>query len=341
MYPKTRELIEEFQKEGVFPGTVYGFMEGDKVENHVLGLAQVVPEKVTMQEEMLFDVASLTKVVCTTTVVLKLMEAGRLRVDEPLHHYLPEFVNNTITLRHLLTHTSDIQTYIPHRDTLNQEELRQAYYKLEPGDQLGKKIQYTDAGTILLAFMLEKIYQKPAIEIFRDEVLTPLGMISSTFLPGARPDVVPTAEIPGIGFLKGVTHDPKARVLAEHAGNAGLFTNIADLEKFARMLLNSGESGGKQFLQASTVGSLLQNWTLAGEGNRSLGWKLLTNLADTHPILSHTGYTGTFLMIDVVDQSAFIFLSNRVHLEDRRRFYIERRNAIIETYLREKKLRKS
>lgn len=333
MYPKTQELIEAFRSEEIFSGVVYAFV-GKETEKVIRGYAQTVPEKIPMQEDMLFDVASLTKVVCTTTVVLKLMEKGLVTLDVPLQNYLPAFVNDTITLRHLLTHTSDIQTYIPNRDSLSKEELRSAYYHLQPGEHLGTVVQYTDAGTILLGFMLEEIYQKTAVEIFQEEVLKPLGMSSSVFLPTEVENIVPTEKLTN-GVLKGVTHDPKARTLAEHAGNAGLFTNLADLQKFITMLLNEGRVGDEQSLQATTIKGLLQDQTPDGKGGRSLGWDLKYDHSG-QPWLFHTGYTGTFLLLDLQQKEAFIFLSNRVHPDDYRELYVRKRDEILKSYFNEK-----
>lgn len=338
MFPETAGLIDKYRKEKIYSGAVYEFISREKREKHALGLAQTYPFEIAVKEDMLFDVASLTKVVCTTTVILKLMEEGRIDIDRPLHDYLPPFRNTDITLRHLLTHTSDIQTYIPHRGQLDQTQLRQAYYGLVPGAQLGKAVAYTDAGTILLGFMLEVLYGKDVTEVFCKEVLEPLEMKSSTFMPGALDNVVPTENVAGFGLLKGVTHDPKARVLAEHAGNAGLFASLSDLEKFTEMYLNYGKVNGESFMKRSTIENLLADWTPEGNGGRSLGWKLMRDYKDQHPMLFHTGYTGTFLLIDVLDQSAFIFLSNRVHPEDHRKIYIEKRNEILEKYLKEKAL---
>ena len=156
MYPHTKQLILKKMEEGFYPGVAVAFIKENQVETFTAGFAQVVPEKQLMTEDLLFDAASLTKVVATTSLVLRLLEDGKIELDQPLHKYLPEFENQTITLRHLLTHTSDIKTWIPNRDELSQEELIAAYLKLEPGEQLGKEVKYTDAGTILLGLMLEK-----------------------------------------------------------------------------------------------------------------------------------------------------------------------------------------
>lgn len=337
MYPETQELIHKKMQQGVFPGTVFRFIENNQEELQVLGKAQIEPDVVLMQEDFLFDVASLTKVVCTTTIMLRLKEAGTLSWDQTLHELLPEFQNQTISLRHLLTHTSDIQTYIPNRDQLDAEELRAAYLTLQPGDRLGEVVQYTDAGTILLGFLIEKIYQKDVIDVFKAEVLEPLAMTDSCFLPQPPYNrIVPTQKLADGRILKGTTHDPKARVLAEHAGNAGLFTNMKDLSEFAKMYLNLGRVSDIIYLHDMTVQELLTDQTPTGKGKRSIGWDLKFSPLDQAPLLFHTGYTGTFLMLDVVKKSAFIFLSNRVHPEDHRADYVAHRDEILACYLKER-----
>ena len=257
-YPKTQAKIQEYLKAKAFPGVCYAIIDQEKVIHKHFGYASVIPKKRVMTEDTLFDVASLTKVVCTTTMILKLMEQGVIEIDQPLKQYLPAFCDGSITLRHLLTHTADIVTYIPNRDQLNQQELMQSYLTLNAGDNLGKVVKYTDAGTILLGFMLEEIFQKPVTTIFKEEIFEPLQMTNSQF-----PPLNPQFSIAATEYtLCGQTHDPKARVLAEHAGNAGLFTNLADLLKFTQMYLNEGRlPDGRTFLQRETIAQLYQEQT--------------------------------------------------------------------------------
>lgn len=195
MYPETKQLILNKLEEGYYPGVVGAFIKHKHVETFSAGHAQIVPETQPMTADLLFDVASLTKVIATTSLVLRLWEDGKIDLDKPLHHYLPAFENETITIRHLLTHTSNIETWIPNRDQLSQEQLIEAYLKLQPGDQLGKLVKYTDAGTILLGLMLEEIFQEPATELFEEQVLAPLGMMHSTFLPYPSKRIVPTQQL--------------------------------------------------------------------------------------------------------------------------------------------------
>lgn len=337
MYPKTRTLITQKRQQGVYPGVNYGFLQKEQEHFYGEGFAALLPEKEPLTLDMRFDMASLTKVVCTTTVLLKLWEKKTIAWEDPLQKFLPDFQDSRITLRHLLTHTANIQTWINNRDQLNADQLRQAYYGLSAGKQLGQEVKYTDAGTILLGFMLEEIFQQDVVEIFKKEVLAPLGMKNSGFLPTKEEisKIVPTQVIDG-KVLRGVTHDPKARVLGRHAGNAGLFSDLGDLARFCRMFLCYGENdAGKPFLQATTVEMLLQDQTPLKNGGRSLGWDLRSGVKNK-PALFHTGYTGTFLLVDMVAQEAFVFLSNRVHPDDYRNAYLQERDQIITCYQKER-----
>ncbi|AYW47571.1 serine hydrolase [Tetragenococcus osmophilus] len=327
MYPKTQNKIYVGWKNQTFSGAVYCFIAQGKEEIKVLGDASFVPQKEKMTQKHLFDVASLTKVVCTTTVVLRLLEEQVVFLDDPLQKYLPQFQDKRVTLRHLLTHTADLNSWISHRDQLSKEELKQAYLSIQAGDKLGRQVQYTDTGMILLSFMLEELFQESATSIFQKEVLTPLQMKDSSFSPKKDKKIVPTEQLTSGKILKGETHDPKARVLKEHAGNAGLFTTIGDLIRFVRVYLQE-----TNFLDKGTIRSLLQDQTLLKNGNRSLGW----DLKDTNKVLFHTGYTGAFLAVDPIAQQAFIFLSNRIHPRDYKMSYIRYRDELIDCYLKEK-----
>ncbi|GMA07574.1 serine hydrolase [Tetragenococcus halophilus subsp. flandriensis] len=329
MYPKTQEKINEGWQENIFPGVVYRFIEGKKKETKVLGNAAIIPQKEKMTQEHLFDVASLTKVVCTTTVILRLLEAGKIFLEDSVQKYLPQFPDKRLNLRHLLTHTADVTSWINQRDQLTKSELKQAYLSIRAGDKIGEKVKYTDSGMILLGFILEEIYQENVSTIFQKEVLSPLKMSNSYFSPIQKPEIVPTEQLKSGKILKGEVHDPKARVLQEHAGNAGLFTTIDDLDRFLQIYLDNTD-----FLSEQTIKVLLKDHTSLKNGGRSLGWDLQNNM------LFHTGYTGTFLAVDPLKKQGFIFLSNRIHPRDCKTTYVKYRDDLISTYLNEKSLTK-
>lgn len=330
MYSKTKKIIQDKYDAGVFPGVVYCLIDGEQEEIQVIGNAALLPVEEELTSNHLFDVASLTKVVCTTSVILKMVEKNQLDVDKSLQSYLPTFQDEKITLRHLLTHTSDIVTWIENRNQLEAKELRQAYLGLQSGENLGKKVQYTDAGTILLGFLLEAWYGKAVTDVFQEEILRPLKMTQSGFPPFLSDEkIVSTEQQPSGKVLRGITHDPKARILGKHGGNAGLFTTIHDLNCFVRSYFNPSED----FLNRGTIQALLKDQTPDGQGNRSLGWDLKGNAKQ--PFLYHSGYTGTFLLLNPQTRQGFIFLSNRVHPFDNREAYKKQRDEMIATYLAE------
>lgn len=336
MYEQTQMTINQMLTEGIFPGVDYVLMKNGRRIQKVLGHAQLLPEIEPLKKEMLFDVASLTKVIGTTTVLLKLWEAGALDFDQPVQKYLPEFEDESVTIRHLLTHTSDIDSYIPNRDCLNKEQLKTAFYHLSSGDQIGQKVVYTDTGMILLGFVIERFFGKNVQQVIEEEVLMPLKMTASGFAPQNQENCVPTQIHPVRGLIRGVVHDPKAYVLGENCGSAGLFSSQHDLLLFSQMILNQGQVDGKSFLQKETIQQLFMDQTPTKHLGRSLGWDLKFDPKDGHPLLFHTGYTGTFLLIDLQEQEIFSFLSNRVHPEDHREEYLEKREEILKIYLNEK-----
>lgn len=337
IYPKTQMKIKEYMHDDIFKGAVYAFIQKEDEEIKAIGLAQVVPFSKEMDRNLLFDVASLTKVICTTTVILQLVEEGVIELDDSLIHYLPSFQDSKVTIRHLLTHTSAIDSYIPQRDCLSAKELRQAFYQLKSTEKIGQEVVYTDTGMILLGFLLEEYFQEDLQIIFKKRVLQPLEMNDSTFGPVSPTKTVPTEMHPIRGLIHGEVHDPKAYTLGRHCGSAGLFANITDLLLFVHMLLKKGHLPNNDiFLKEETVKELLKDQTPTGNLNRSLGWDLKNDLKTKQPLLFHTGYTGTFMLIDVLNQEAFIFLSSRVHPEDNRDVYLEKRDQIVSTYLKEK-----
>ena len=335
MYPKTQQVIANFLTENVMPGVSYAFIKEGQVATYTAGYAQLEPEKEVLTPAMLFDVASLTKVICTTTLVLKLVEQKYLTVEDRLQKYLPEFQDPQVTIRQLLTHTAAINADIENRDQLTAAELKSAMLKLKSTAERGQSVVYTDTGTVLLGFMLEKIYQQNLHLLFQQKILEPLGMKASTFTP-TRALAVPTEVHLTRGLIRGEVHDPKAYTLQADCGSAGLFTNLADCLLFVNMLLNDGKlPTGEPFLTKATVQGLLRDQTPTNHLKRSLGWDLKRSLADQHPLLFHTGYTGTFLLIDISEGTAFIFLSNRVHPKDYRKEYLQKRDYLVATYLAE------
>lgn len=337
MYPKTKAFIHQLIEDEVIPGASFGFITSNERLEYREGSAAIFPERETIRENQVYDSASLTKVLVTTTIILQLWQEGKLAPDDKVSLYLTDFTNQTVTLRHLLTHTSGIEGYIPNRNALSASELKEAILHLPVGELFEKKVRYTDIGFILLGFIIETIEKDSLANVFAKRISGPLNLVDSSYHPRNKQACAPTEMDPKRGMIRGEVHDPKAYILGDHCGSAGLFSTLADGMAFCQMMVNTGELNGKRILNEKTVLSLLKDWTPNGKLNRSLGWDIKTRGSKNY--LFHTGFTGTFIVLDILEKEAFVFLSNRVHpTNDNKSDYLNQRDYLVECYLTEKEL---
>ncbi|MEE5987508.1 beta-lactamase family protein [Ligilactobacillus equi] len=328
---KLSQTLHGWVREKVVPGVSYAYLKAGQMQSEVFGYSQIFPAKEILQPEMLYDLASLTKVVGTTTVIMHLVETKQVQIDDPVAQYLPKFKDKRVTLRHLLTHTSALTGYIQNRDELSAPDLLNALYTLEVGSWFEEKVVYADIGLILLGQIIESVYNQPVQTVIQEKVLTPLGMNTATFTPSPAL-TVPTELSPKRGLIRGQVHDPKAFTLGRHCGSAGLFATLTDLVKFSQWFLTGKNYGpGPVPISPTTIASFYQDWTPNGKLGRSLGWDLRFR-ADGRPALYHTGFTGTFLFLDQVSQEALIVLTNRIHPQSRNERFLLARDALIQEF---------
>jgi uncharacterized protein YbbC (DUF1343 family)/CubicO group peptidase (beta-lactamase class C family) len=329
-------LIEDAIKRHELPGAVVLIGRGDAVVSHAaFGRRAVEPSPEPMTEDTIFDLASLTKVVATTTSVMQLVEQGRLRLTDPVARFIPEFGRyrkDTNAVRHLRTHTSGLRPDLELEVEFNgaDEAIRRASEEV-PLAPPGERFVYSDINFFLLGDIVRRASGERLDEYAARHVFAPLGMKDTTFLPAEaiRSRIAPTercrtiawpcggADVP---FLRGVVHDPTARRMEGVAGHAGLFGSAADLSRFCRMLLGGGRFGAARILSPATVERMISPSTPATLRDvRGLGWDIdssySANRGELFPIGSfgHTGFTGTSLWLDPVTKSYVVFLSNRVH----------------------------
>lgn len=318
------DVVAEGLRRGQMPGCVVavGRREG-LVMLKAYGHRQLRPTREPMTTDTVFDLASLTKPLATASSVMKLIEQGKLRLDDPVSLHLPEFGaqgKQSITVAQLLTHQGGLIADNSLRDyEQGPEEAIRRIYDLKPTAEPGAKFIYSDVGFIVLGKLVEKLSGESMAEFAQRELFKPLGMDETGFLPPAslRARAATTQQRDG-QWMRGEVHDPRAHRLGGVAGHAGLFSTAGDLSRFARMLLGEGALGEARVLKAETV-ALMTRPVPVPAGLRGLGWDIRTgysiNRGDlfSSQAFGHGGFTGTTFWVDPGHDLLVIFLSNRVH----------------------------
>jgi len=324
-----------------FPGaTILVARKGKIVLRDAYGDCQWVPEKRSISVNMIFDMASITKPVATATSIMILVQQGRIRLWDKVKDFVPEFApyidedgnpGKDARIWHLLTHTSGLPP-----DT-NAQQVEEKFGSPCPMDSLvtyigqlpksdppGKAFHYSCLGFITLAYILDRVTGQTVAEFSQQHIFKPLKMEHTFYTPQEkfRNLCVPTEVVNGKPFI-GVVHDPLARLQGGISGNAGLFSTVDDLAIFAQMILNKGEFNGVRILSPLTVERMTEVQPEVSFAGRGLGWDLnsaySTNGGDIfgHQSYGHTGYTGTSIWIDPETETFVIFLTNRVHPDDK------------------------
>jgi uncharacterized protein YbbC (DUF1343 family)/CubicO group peptidase (beta-lactamase class C family) len=329
-------VVEEAIAAKQTPGAIVLVGRGDAVlYEKAYGQRAVVPAAEAMTADTIFDVASLTKVVATTTAVMQLIEHGRIRLNDTVASFIPGFERygkGDITIRHLLTHVSGLRPDVDLDPWQGYDTAIELARDEVPTSAPGERFIYSDINFFLLGDIVARVSGRPLDQYTRKEIFEPLGMLDTEFNPPAskRLRIAPTercdpmapwpCNTPDAPVLRGVVHDPTARRMAGVAGHAGLFSTARDLSRFARMLLGGGALGTARVLSPATVTRMSSPSTPAGiSAVRGLGWDIdsqySSNRGDLFPIGSfgHTGFTGTSLWIDPASRLYVVFVSNRVH----------------------------
>lgn len=333
---RLEELVLEAIDDRQLPGAVVLVGHGDRIiYRQAIGDRALEPTAELMTLDTMFDLASLTKVVATTTSVMALVEAGQIRLTDRVSTFIPEFGRygkDDITIRHLLTHVSGLRPDLDLDDPWRGYDtaIRRAIEEV-PLASPGERFVYSDINFFLLGDIVARVSGMPLDRFARTRVFEPLGMNDTMFNPPAslRARIAPTeactpfgwpCDGPDASMLRGVVHDPTARRMNGVAGHAGLFSTADDLAVFCRMLLGGGAVGGTRVLAPLTVAKMTSPATPPAERNRrGLGWDIdsvfSSNRGELLPIGSfgHTGFTGTSLWVDPATRTFVVFLSNRLH----------------------------
>jgi CubicO group peptidase (beta-lactamase class C family) len=301
-------------RRGGVPGAALVVGRGSRVvAKH--GIGQIAPGGGrVVPDETVYDLASLTKVVATTTAVMLLVEDGRMDLDAPVSRYLPGFSGagkSVVTVRHLLTHTSGLPAGMDLPGGAPDAVLRRIVATPLKW-RAGERVEYSDLGPIILFEAAERAAEEPLEHLLARRVFRPLGMRSTGFNPAAPCErCAPTTT-----EIHGHVHDPLAQRLGGVAGNAGLFSTASDIGRFAAMLAGGGELEGVRVLKPETIELFSRRQPAAG--TRALGWDTpdpdgggAGGVRISSRSFGHTGFTGTSLWIDPDRGTWAVLLTNR------------------------------
>lgn len=332
MFTQTIKELEELPKQGIIPGISYRLYSPETVYSHVEGWKQTEPAPIPLDaaKSYRYDIASLTKVIATTTRMLQLLEAKRVHLHDTVSAYLPEFRFPDVTLSQLLTHSSGLAKNIPGYTIETPAAVKQYCYDTPLQSEPGSKVAYADVNFLLLGFIIEQLDGDFAASI-QANVVDPLELKETGFAPIAADVAIPTEWTRDRGLIQGEVHDYKAWRNGGAAGHAGLFSSLTDLGRFVHCLLF--ESGKPLFQTTDWQQLISTKQTASGVLDRAIGWDLVAS--GNHYASYHTGFTGTFIVIDFIKQTALIALSNRVHPTRNNPAFLEARNHIVTTFLSE------
>src|SRR5467141_3996281 len=326
------EVIEKAIADKAFPGATLAVAYRGKVSVHAFGKLSYDAKAAATMPTTMYDIASLTKVVATTTLVAKLTEgdfAVPLDLDAKIERYLPEWASgpnaewrHRVTVRHLLTHTSGLPPFKEYWRTSKNKQDTLTKIFAEPLDyEPGTKEVYSDLGIILMAEIIERLTGRKLDDLAHEYIFSPLAMKDTMYRPPKKiwPAIAPTEIDNNLRhrLVQGEVHDENAFAIGGVSGHAGVFSTAPDLAAFCQMLLNGGIYAHQRILRRATIAQFTTPQQLSG-GTRTLGWAVPTEGGSSGHYFSahsfgHTGFTGTSIWIDLDRQLFVVLLTNRVH----------------------------
>ena len=326
-------VLDQAVNSDAFPGGVLAVGYRDELAVHPFGRFTYEKTSPEVTEETIYDLASVTKVVATTTAVMLLEQDSRIDINLPVARYLPEWMNAAakdpnpawrakVTVRNLLLHDSGLPAHDKFYEQVHGRKNVIERVLAEPlVSEPGTKVEYSDLGFILLGEIIERLTGQELDEFAREEIFEPLAMKHTMFVPpkSAR-KMIPPEEKDAEGrkgVIQGEVHDGNAYAMGGISGHAGLFSTAGDLAIFAQMMLNGGIYAHHRLLQRATIDEFTARVAIANSA-RALGWDVPVEPSSSGDYFSphsfgHTGFTGTSIWIDPEKQLFVILLTNRVY----------------------------
>lgn len=328
-------LLDGGVADRAFPGGVIAVGHSGSVALHAFGRLTYDAKSAKVAADTIYDAASLTKPVVTTTLAAQFVEAGRLQLDAPISVLLPGWLTaakdksnaqmewrKRVTLRNLLTHTSGLPGHVDYfADSKSEHDIAERVITEPLLYEPGTKSEYSDLDFILLGEMIERLTGRTLDSLAAEKIFAPIGMRDTSFNPSAkvRSRIAPTENDTAFREeqVQGEVHDENAWAMGGVAGHAGMFTTAGDLAAFAQMMLNGGIYAHHRVLRRSTVDDFTEAQAVSAKA-RTLGWMAPTENSSSGHYFSaesfgHTGFTGTSLWIDPKKDLFVVLLTNRVY----------------------------
>lgn len=325
-FSEVDSIINHGIQDKAFPGAVILInLYGKTIYNKSYGRFTYEDNSPAVTTTSQFDLASLTKVIATTTAAMICIDRGFFKIDDKVENYIPEFGANgkdKITIRNLLLHNSGLPAWKKYYGrNLSEEKILSDIYLLECEYPTDSKTVYSDLGMVVLGKIIEKVSGISLDKFCEKEIFKPLGMDHTYFNPpDSVKEIIPPTELDHYWrnkLIQGKVHDEIASLLGGTAGNAGLFSNAPDIEKFLIMILQKGRFKNQKIINPETLDLFLKKSSIDRE--RLLGWDLKSQTGSSAGNLfgknsfGHTGFTGTSIWIDPDRNLFVVFLTNRVY----------------------------
>jgi CubicO group peptidase (beta-lactamase class C family) len=310
-----------------------------------VGKLDYTPASAAVTADTVYDLASLSKVVGTTSAVMMLADSGALLLDAPVQDYLPEFQGTNkekVRVIHLLQHSSGMPAWLPiYKEVQGYEEFMKRVYAVPLEFAPGSRTQYSDLGMILLGEIAARACGHPLDQYLANRLFAPMGMKSTLYKPPKEwlARIAPTEDDPWRQrVVHGEVHDENAYAMGGVSGHAGLFSSVHDLAIFAQMMLNRGMYDHRRYFRTETVDRFTVTLS-PRSGTEALGWQKpsprnWTGKTFSAAAFGHTGFTGTSIWIDPQRQLFIILLTNSVHPSRENTRIVEARQKVAESILR-------
>lgn len=325
-FSEVEKVINDAISDQAFPGAVIlVWKDGETILEKSFGQFTYEETSPAVELNTIYDLASLTKVIATTTAAMICVDKKLFGLNDAISKFIPTFASNGkeyVTIKNLLLHNSGLPAWKKYnKKNLSKEEILNDIYKSEPEFEPGTKTLYSDLGMIVLGKVIEKVSNRGFDEFCNEEIFNPLKMYNTFFNPpDSVKDRIPPTETDTfwrMKLIKGEVHDENSSLLGGIAGHAGLFSTAADIAKLLEMLMNNGYVNGDQFIKKETTKQFISKYN--SENQRLLGWDLKSEKGSSAgnkfstDSFGHTGFTGTSIWIDPVRNLFVVFLTNRVY----------------------------